>query len=303
MSGVWDPWTTAVVPPWTTAAAPRKQPEPAARELASGERSSGERDARRQKGGEGRSDGGHRRERSDGVMKQRKQVKQRERAAARTPRAHKMIPVPTGPIGGFIFICNRHTIDENFSRRVFGLVARWADAVKVIKPGLPLFLFNYSTKEMHGGFIAASDGALNIDPDAWLMASFGNKPKSRRRKNHRTSPFPAQVRFSRAHSYKPLGLSKIPTAALAISCGHNGKAHFEQVLSPNQCEALLTAFRTQQVLMPPPSHLRAPPLPPSPLPPPRAAVAAVAVKDGPNDASNSDWSWAPAMKSVLSPRY
>ena len=171
---------------WTTAAAPRKQRKPAARKLASGERYSGERGARRREGGEGRSDGGDRRERRDGGSGGGRG----ERGQGHGPSkpAPPLVPVPTEPIGGFIFFCNNETIDENLARGIFGLVARWSDVVQVIKPGLPLFLYNYSNKEMHGGFVAASDGALNIDPDAWLMASFGNKPTSRRKKKVRAPP-------------------------------------------------------------------------------------------------------------------
>ena len=171
---------------WTTAAAPRKQRKPAARKPASGERYSGERDARRREGGEGRSGGGDGRERGDrGSGVGRGERGQGHNASKPTP---PLVPTPTEPIGGFIFFCNNETFDENIARGVFGLVARWQLVVKEIKPGLPLFLYNYSNKEMHGGFVASSVGALNIDPEAWLLACFGNKPKARRVKKVRAPP-------------------------------------------------------------------------------------------------------------------
>lgn len=39
--------------------------------------------------------------------------------------------------------------------------------VKNVKPGLPLFLFNYSNRKMHGIFEAATSGQLAIDQFAW----------------------------------------------------------------------------------------------------------------------------------------
>lgn len=36
-----------------------------------------------------------------------------------------------------------------------------------ITPGLPLFLFNYSDRKLHGIFEAASPGKLNISPTGW----------------------------------------------------------------------------------------------------------------------------------------
>lgn len=55
---------------------------------------------------------------------------------------------------------------------------------------MPLFLFNYSTRRLHGVFEAASDGGFNIDPYAWenvesTRSGRYSKPVSR---------YPAQVR-------------------------------------------------------------------------------------------------------------
>ncbi|KAI7979560.1 hypothetical protein LOK49_Contig307G00001 [Camellia lanceoleosa] len=48
-----------------------------------------------------------------------------------------------------------------------GLPPRYRDSVRAITPGLPLFLYNYSTHQLHGIFEAASFGGTNIDPKAW----------------------------------------------------------------------------------------------------------------------------------------
>lgn len=39
--------------------------------------------------------------------------------------------------------------------------------VQHIRPGMCLFLFNYSGRLLHGIYEAVGDGALNIDPSAW----------------------------------------------------------------------------------------------------------------------------------------
>ncbi|XVF12940.1 hypothetical protein REPUB_Repub08aG0163300 [Reevesia pubescens] len=70
-------------------------------------------------------------------------------------------------IGGYIFVCNNDTMAENLKRELFGLPPRYRDSVRAITPGLPLFLYNYSTHQLHGIFEAASFGGTNIDPTAW----------------------------------------------------------------------------------------------------------------------------------------
>ncbi|GAA0146480.1 hypothetical protein LIER_36328 [Lithospermum erythrorhizon] len=85
-------------------------------------------------------------------------------------------------IGGYIFVCNNDTMAENLKRELFGLPPRYRDSVRAITPGLPLFLYNYSTHQMHGIFEAATFGGTNIDPTAWED-----------KKNPGESRFPAQV--------------------------------------------------------------------------------------------------------------
>ncbi|GKC46854.1 B2 protein-like protein, partial [Tanacetum coccineum] len=84
-------------------------------------------------------------------------------------------------VGGYIFVCNNDTMEENLKRQLFGLPPRYRDSVRQITPGLPLFLYNYSTHQLHGVFEAASFGGTNIDPTAWED-----------KKNQGESRFPAQ---------------------------------------------------------------------------------------------------------------
>uniref|UniRef100_A0A0D9WI91 DCD domain-containing protein n=1 Tax=Leersia perrieri TaxID=77586 RepID=A0A0D9WI91_9ORYZ len=93
-------------------------------------------------------------------------------------------------LGGYIFVCNNDTMQEDLKRQLFGLPARYRDSVRAITPGLPLFLYNYTTHQLHG---AASFGGSNIDPTAWED-----------KKCKGESRFPAQVRIRIRKLCKPL---------------------------------------------------------------------------------------------------
>ncbi|XWS40591.1 hypothetical protein CRYUN_Cryun17cG0008900 [Craigia yunnanensis] len=87
-------------------------------------------------------------------------------------------------LGGYIFVCNNDTMQEDLKRQLFGLPPRYRDSVRAITPGLPLFLYNYTTHQLHGIFEAASFGGSNIDPTAWED-----------KKCKGESRFPAQVKI------------------------------------------------------------------------------------------------------------
>ncbi|KAH7388409.1 hypothetical protein KP509_16G074500 [Ceratopteris richardii] len=96
-------------------------------------------------------------------------------------------------LGGYIFVCNNDTMQEDLKRQLFGLPQRYRDSVRTIQPGLPLFLYNYTTHQLHGVFEAASFGGSNIDPTAWED-----------KKNKGESRFPAQVKIRVRKICKPL---------------------------------------------------------------------------------------------------
>ncbi|XP_010545126.1 PREDICTED: B2 protein [Tarenaya hassleriana] len=96
-------------------------------------------------------------------------------------------------IGGYIFVCNNDTMEENLKRQLFGLPPRYRDSVRAITPGLPLFLYNYSTHQLHGIYEAASFGGTNIDPKAWEDKKCPGE-----------SRFPAQVRAITRKVCEPL---------------------------------------------------------------------------------------------------
>ncbi|XP_048141213.1 DCD domain-containing protein NRP-B-like [Rhodamnia argentea] len=96
-------------------------------------------------------------------------------------------------VGGYIFVCNNDTMQENLKRQLFGLPPRYRDSVRQITPGLPIFLYNYSTHQLHGIFEAASFGGSNLDPTAWEDKKCPGE-----------SRFPAQVRVMTRKICEPL---------------------------------------------------------------------------------------------------
>ncbi|KAL6509169.1 hypothetical protein OROGR_022479 [Orobanche gracilis] len=96
-------------------------------------------------------------------------------------------------LGGYIFVCNNDTMQEDLKRQLFGLPPRYRDSVRAITPGLPLFLYNYTTHQLHGIFEAVTFGGSNIDPTAWED-----------KKCRGESRFPAQVRIRVRKLCKPM---------------------------------------------------------------------------------------------------
>jgi len=56
--------------------------------------------------------------------------------------------------------------------------------VKNIDSGLPLFLFNYTDRKLHGIFEASSKGKMYIDPYAWINDDYSDETQ-----------YPAQVSY------------------------------------------------------------------------------------------------------------
>ncbi|XP_060176373.1 uncharacterized protein LOC132606762 isoform X3 [Lycium barbarum] len=81
--------------------------------------------------------------------------------------------LPRDQLGGVIFGCRNTTIRECLETQLFGLPSQHISYVKNVNPGLPLFLFNYSDRKLHGIFEAASSGQMQIDPYAWTSDNPG----------------------------------------------------------------------------------------------------------------------------------
>ncbi|CAO2177051.1 unnamed protein product [Urochloa humidicola] len=152
-------------------------------------------------------------------------------AAAGADKRFKTLPaseaLPRGEaVGGYIFVCNNDTMDENLRRELFGLPSRYRDSVRAIRPGLPLFLYNYSTHQLHGIFEAASFGGTNIDPTAWEDKKCPGE-----------SRFPAQVRVATRKIYDPL-----EEDAFRPILHHYDGPKFRLELSVTEALALLDIF-------------------------------------------------------------
>jgi len=68
---------------------------------------------------------------------------------------------------GHIFACTNKSEQECFDRMLFATNHVYGENVLKIKKGDLLFLLNVDTDILYGTFLATSDGAKNIVPDAW----------------------------------------------------------------------------------------------------------------------------------------
>ncbi|KAG2616641.1 gigaxonin-like isoform X3 [Panicum virgatum] len=94
---------------------------------------------------------------------------------------------------------------------------------------MPLFLFNYSDRKLHGIFEAASPGQMYIDPYAW-----SNDGSLR-------TTFPAQVRICTKTQYPPLLESQFKTL---LGDNYYNHHHFYFELDHAQTRALISLFKS-----------------------------------------------------------
>nr|CAD1824300.1 unnamed protein product [Ananas comosus var. bracteatus] len=109
------------------------------------------------------------------------------------------------------------------------LPPRYRDSVRAITPGLPLFLYNYSTHQLHGIFEATSFGGTNIDPIAWEDKKCPGE-----------SRFPAQVRVMTRKLCEPL-----EEDAFRPILHHYDGPKFRLELNVQEALALLDIFAEQ----------------------------------------------------------
>ncbi|GAB4827658.1 hypothetical protein Ancab_034543 [Ancistrocladus abbreviatus] len=95
-------------------------------------------------------------------------------------------------LGSVIFGCTHVTFKECLLKQLFGLPDRHFAYVKNVRRGMPLFLFNYSDRKLHGIFQAAGNGQMNIDPYGWTSDCSA------------TTQYPAQVRIEIQLKCQPL---------------------------------------------------------------------------------------------------
>ncbi|XP_020599303.1 B2 protein-like [Phalaenopsis equestris] len=100
---------------------------------------------------------------------------------------------PWNKIGGYMFISCNETMEKDIKMQLFCLPLSYCDSVRAITPGMPLFLYNETTRQLHGIFEATSFGGYNIDSTVWEDINYKG-----------TSRFPAQVRIRIKKLCKPL---------------------------------------------------------------------------------------------------
>ncbi|RZC73321.1 hypothetical protein C5167_048802 [Papaver somniferum] len=120
-------------------------------------------------------------------------------------------------LGGVIFGCTRHTMKECLSNQIFGLPGVHFSYIKNIEPGLPLFLFNYTDKQLLGIYEAA---IKNQD-------------------GHERTQYPAQVRICVRRHCKPLSENQYMPI---IAGNYYTKVHFRFELDHAQTSGLISLF-------------------------------------------------------------
>ncbi|CAJ1948602.1 unnamed protein product [Sphenostylis stenocarpa] len=137
-------------------------------------------------------------------------------------------------LGGVIFGCKNNTLKECQSKLLFGLPVNHFSYVKNIDPGLPIFLFNYSDRKLHGIFEASSKGKLYIDPYAWIDE---NSELDR-------TQYPAQVKVRIRLLCQPLSEDKFARVIVDNYYTHN---HFWFELDHRQVNKLTSLLASLAV--------------------------------------------------------
>ena len=130
------------------------------------------------------------------------------------------LPLRAADDFGYLFLTSRLTQEECFEKRLFGHSRKELRLVEKIKKGSPVFLFHTDTKSLIGPFFAASDGAYNIDSNAWTTVwRYG---------------FPSQVRVD----WKELReIREAPTIFPFLNIHH----HYQ--LTQEETKAILSEFK------------------------------------------------------------
>ncbi|XP_076913529.1 uncharacterized protein LOC143572193 isoform X2 [Bidens hawaiensis] len=136
-------------------------------------------------------------------------------------------------LGSVIFGVTNLTINECLSKQLFGLPKEHLEYVEKVGPGLPLFLFNYTDKKLHGVFEAASRGKKDIDPYAWTS------------EGKQKTPFAAQVQVRVRSPRQPLTEDQFKPA---IMDNYYNRTHFWFELDHAQTNRLLSLFSSQPVV-------------------------------------------------------
>ncbi len=68
---------------------------------------------------------------------------------------------------GYVLFCNKKSLTQCLSRRLFACEGEYAGEVKMVPKGAVLFVYNDESKTLIGPFTAASKGASKIETGTW----------------------------------------------------------------------------------------------------------------------------------------
>ncbi|GMH41338.1 hypothetical protein BSKO_09248 [Bryopsis sp. KO-2023] len=139
-------------------------------------------------------------------------------------------------LGGVIFGCTNDTFEECVKGRIFGLPRAHLLYVQEIVPGLPLFLYNYSVRKLHGVYRAVSPGLPEINPHGWTGG------------NTAPTHFPAQVRVELCKRCDPLTENQFKPV---LAKNYQDEKHFVFELDKKQVAGLCKLFNCQVPRGPP----------------------------------------------------
>ncbi|CAM6105395.1 unnamed protein product [Calypogeia fissa] len=153
---------------------------------------------------------------------------------------HKVAPqrklAERNRLGSVIFGCTTATYNECITNKIFGLPMTHITYVEHIVVGMPIFLFNYTERKMHGIFEAASEGALNISQYAWTGSTDGARTN-----------YPAQVRVKLRSDFSRL--VSVPESVfkevLIDSYYEDGRFYFE--VDSEQTDRLIKLFEERAI--------------------------------------------------------
>jgi len=134
-------------------------------------------------------------------------------------------------LGSVIFGCTNATMNECLSKKLFGLPSSHMVYVQNIRKDMPLFLFNYTDRKLHGIYEALSDGKRDIDTTAWASPGTGQ------------TMYPAQVSAHINWQCDPLRENDFKHVIRDNYYGQSN--HFKFELDHQQTHNLIMLFRGQ----------------------------------------------------------
>ncbi|XP_057524691.1 uncharacterized protein LOC130804316 [Amaranthus tricolor] len=132
-------------------------------------------------------------------------------------------------LGAVIFGCKHSTFNECNSKLLFGLPSFHIKYVQNVSVGMPLFLFNYSDRKLHGIYEATSHGQMYLDEFAWSLDG------------EEVTMFPAQVQVKVRMQCRPLAEEQFKPI-IAKNYNSHEPNHFWFELDHTQTNRLITLF-------------------------------------------------------------